>query len=108
MSVCHNYDISIFDYIIPQFNIINKICISYDKTKLFLVAAIRLALFVLAYFAFNKYDKYIDQYLHLSDKTKSLSQLGLLTIILLNSISLITIIFKFPSYNMYNDQKINK
>ena len=52
---CINYNISVFDLFIPPLDVLYKLCISSDKTKLVLISMARfLILLVLFYFLWAK------------------------------------------------------
>jgi len=52
---CLTYNFSWFDFILPSKEIFQKVCISYDKTYLFLTTIVRFALFLTLAFTFKKY-----------------------------------------------------
>lgn len=114
MNNCVNYDISIFDYIFPQMSIFWKLCISYDKTKLFLATTIRLLVYIGILLLLN-------YYLFDSTKNKNLTTITfnklnlnidtnlmktiLYSIIGLSILSLLIILFKLPKYKTHTNKK---
>lgn len=51
MNNCHNYNIKWWHIIAPPFETILKLCSSYDKTYLFIIAFIRFILFTIIFTA---------------------------------------------------------
>lgn len=47
---CISYESRMFEYIIPSPVIFNTLCLSYDRTELFIMSVIRLILSVLIYY----------------------------------------------------------
>ena len=55
---CINYYDKWWHYLFPSFDIFYNVCISYDKTKYFLVSLIRFLLYLFILLTYSKY-KYI-------------------------------------------------
>lgn len=55
ISGCISYNFNWADFVLPSREIFQKVCISYDKTYLFLTTIVRMILFMIIAFTFKKY-----------------------------------------------------
>ena len=95
---CIKYEPSIIDYVFPNSAFIYKLCLSEDKTKLFLVSFIRL-IFISILFAFLKSFNFVELNL---DKLVKISLFGLIfSYLIINIIYLIIVVFKQPAIDKY-------
>ena len=53
MDRCTSYEASGLEYILPSPVVLNKLCLSHDRTELFIVSVIRLAIWLVLYFVIN-------------------------------------------------------
>lgn len=64
MSIsCQPYEQSIYELFLPSHIIFLKVCMSIDKTNLFIVSFIRLLFYIIIYYAINdvvKTNKYVN------------------------------------------------
>ena len=95
---CIKYSPSIIDYFMPNIAFIYKLCLSEDKTKLFLVSFIRLIFITIIFFVLRVFDL-IELNL---DKLVKKSFYGLLlSYLIINIIYLIIVVFKQPAIDKY-------
>ena len=45
-NTCYSYIIDYKDYIFPSYDIFNNLCLTYDKTRLFIVSLIRVLIYI--------------------------------------------------------------
>lgn len=86
---CIEYKPTFIDVFVPSYQIIYKLCLSTDKTKLFLMSLCRLIFWGII-FAFLVNGKYIGQ------DNDAIVYLILLTYIVINLAYIIIVIFKSP------------
>uniref|UniRef100_A0A6C0EAN9 Uncharacterized protein n=1 Tax=viral metagenome TaxID=1070528 RepID=A0A6C0EAN9_9ZZZZ len=43
---CRNYQYSFFEFILPSTDLFRKLCLSYDKTRLFIMSFMRFAIYL--------------------------------------------------------------
>lgn len=61
MDSCISYQPYTFEYIFPSPIIISTLCLSFDRTELFIMAMVRLFIWVILYFLIGEYIDY-DEY----------------------------------------------
>ena len=84
MNVCTSYDWQTYEILLPSLAIFDTLCVSSDKTNLFLISFLRLMIYVLAYYLIDiKIISYI-----------------LLFMICICVVYLIAVIFKQPLFVM--------
>jgi hypothetical protein len=98
MSDCINYTFSWMDLLIPPYQLIYVLCISYDKTILFIVSLIRLYIWYKIY-TYLKSKDYIEWNYDKSLKTIGFSIIFL--ILLINTIYLVLVLLKKPLIDKY-------
>ena len=95
---CIKYKPSLLHYIFPNSAFIYKLCLSEDKTKLFLVSFIRLIFITIIFFLLKTFD-IIELNL---DKLYKTSFYGLLlSYLIINFVYLIIVVFKKPAIDKY-------
>jgi hypothetical protein len=95
---CIKYEPGVIDYIFPNIAFIYKLCLSKDKTKLFLVSFIRLIFITIIFFilrAFNLIE------LNLNKLFKTSFYGFILSYLIINFIYLIIVVFKQPAIDKY-------
>jgi hypothetical protein len=93
MSDCVGYTPKILDYFIP-FNTLDTVCFSYDKTEMFIVSAVRVAIYiVLLYVVYNPSTGVPDELYK-----KIIYYIALLFIVI-NLLVLLSIMIKIPKYS---------
>ena len=90
-SNCISYQNKLYEYLLPSPVLLKKLCMSYDKTELFIISVIRLIVFIILLKSTHNY-KYVRVILYI--------------IILLNLIYLIIIITKTPVLSVGKDKSI--
>ena len=55
-NTCYSYIIDYKDYIFPSYDIFNNLCLTYDKTRLFIVSLIRVLIYVYLLDITNNWD----------------------------------------------------
>jgi len=96
MSICFNYDYKIWHFIIPPTQTIYKLCISSDKTKLFLVTLMR---FIIVLYLFDFF--YTNNLIRFKTTSffKYFGFIFLLLCFIFNLIILILVFIKMPILN---------
>jgi hypothetical protein len=96
MSDCIGYTSKIWDYFVP-FNTLDTVCFSYDKTKMFIVSSIRVAMYIVVLFILqgdSSSDKGVPEVLY-----KKIIYYVLLLCIVINLLALLAIMIKIPKYS---------
>ena len=88
---CIGYQNKLYEFLLPSTIILKKLCMSYDKTELFIVSLIRLLIYIILLNSLQKYN-YIQKILYV--------------IILLNLIYLVIIVIKTPVLSINIDKSI--
>lgn len=88
---CISYRNELYEFIFPSKLILKKLCMSYDKTELFITSLIRLIIYVILLKITEKYDNI---------------QIILYLIILINVVYLIIIIYKTPVLSVNRDKSV--
>ena len=88
---CISYQPKLYEFLLPSTILLKKLCLSYDKTELFIVSLIRLLIYIILLNLIKKHD-YIQKILYV--------------IILLNLIYLFVIIIKTPILSVNTDKSI--
>jgi hypothetical protein len=61
MEHCISYEPYTFEYLVPSPIIFSTLCLSFDRTELFIMAIVRLFIWILMYFIISEYIDY-DKY----------------------------------------------
>jgi hypothetical protein len=96
---CINYNISIFDFILPPYQIFFKICLSFDKTKMFLVSMIRLFVWLVIFKILRS--KQIVEW-DPNNNFKVFTYLTMILIIFINVIYILFLLIKTSAINKYD------
>lgn len=88
--MCSVYNTKIWELLIPSSLYLKDLCISYDKTSLFIITFIRIIIYWILYRLFLDY----------LEGTKIISSISfvMMIIILLNMISLLIVLIKKPKH----------
>lgn len=88
--MCSVYNGKIWELLIPSSLYLKDLCISYDKTSLFIITFVRIIIYWIIYRLFSGY----------LDGTQAISSISfvMLIIILLNMISLLIVLVKKPKH----------
>jgi len=93
MSDCIGYTPKVWDYIVPPIRIFNSVCFSHDKTRMFLISIVRLAVYMGILFTVldNNREKPKEIY-------KQIIYYLVTVCIIINISALLVIIIKAPKY----------
>lgn len=97
MSDCISYNPSMIELFIPSPTIFYTLCVSTDKTSLFLTSLIRLIIFILLYYTINDMINY-DKYPYLQN--------FMISMISINVLYIGMIICKNPIFNVRSDHSM--
>lgn len=95
---CINYNPSFWDFLFPNKELLYKLCLSFDKTKLFLVSLVRITMYFILFIYLQSYS-YIE--LDLNQTGKTMCYALLLAYIIMNILFLIIVLFKKPAIDKY-------
>lgn len=88
---CVSYKNNIYEYILPSHIIGKKLCLSYDKTELFIVSLIRLIIYIILLKLFDRYN-YIRYIFYV--------------LMIINLIYMVVIIYKTPVIRVNTDKSV--
>ena len=92
--MCSTYNTKIWELLIPSVSYFNDLCLSYDKTSLFIVTCMRILIMWIIYNFLVEYFK--------NTSSEGTITLVMLVILGLNMISLSMVIMKKPSHKHDN------
>jgi hypothetical protein len=96
-DACVSYSSSISHFIIPPMTSFKTLCLSYDKTELFLVALVRTILWISLLYIYESKDTPIDTYA--PDIVKNVLWYIILVFAIINMLVMAYVINKTPKYN---------
>jgi len=93
MTICKNYKPNIIHIFIPPFSTIAKLCLSNDKTYLFLTTILRFFFYLTIFVLFYSFGILCYKY---DNTLQFILTIMITTILILTSISVILVLFKSP------------
>lgn len=97
--MCSTYNPTFIDYILPSLDIFNKMCNSYDKTRLFLTTFTRILIYISIMIVLNIYTQPDTQ-----KQSIIITKIIIFGIISFNILYLLFILFKSPENKKINSQ----
>lgn len=88
---CSSYVVNLYEFLLPSPIINKKLCMSYDKTELFLQSTIRLIIYIIIL-------KFVEK--------NNILRNTIYIIIFINLVYLITVTLKTPTIRANNDKSI--